>query len=205
MENSPLVEKGSETKSDQKPIGYRWFLLCLLIVPLIATWIVTQFFPLEQSQWCDDTQDYLELVAPFLVAAALIVYAGRSAITKNPLAMLMTGLALAFLFREIHWDWTNKGVYIMVAMLGVIGGIFHKKMLAVLRDRRQLFWLVAVIAAYAIATILDRRALKNLSTDSFHQWDKIYHSLMEELSETVAHIVLLISAIAGSWKRKLKS
>lgn len=139
----------------------------------------------------------LEAPAPFMAGLVALVYATRSLVTMNPLYILLTALAATFTCREIHWDWTSHGVYVMLAGIGVWAAVWHKRLREPLRDWRHTSWLIAAFAAYFISQVIARRAFK------FIPGEKAIHIPLEEWVETTAHLLFLATSLVGSWRRVL--
>ena len=143
-----------------------------------------------------DAQLAAEAVAPFLVGAAVIAYALRAAVTRSPLALILVGLAASLLCREIHWEWTHRGIYALLAATGLWGAIWHRRIARPLaEDAAHTSWLLATLWAYALAFLLYRRAFRFLPGEDH------LHNFLEEGAETVAHLMLIVTSLVGRWRR----
>lgn len=137
----------------------------------------------------------LEAPAPYMVALVALVYATRSLVTRNPLYILLTALAVAFTLREIHFDWTHKGIYVMLACIGVWAGLWRVRLREPLRDWRHTSWLIATFAAYFLSQVIARRAFR------FIPGEHAIHIQLEEWAETTAHLLFMATCLVGSWRR----
>ncbi len=206
----------------------RWFLfwpvliapvllLCLYVACLTSQTAYKAFFWLDEKGAVDD---YAPLV--LLIPAAL--YWMRAMVTRNPLYMILTVASATLLLRELHWD-----PMIKVAAYPVLLGCFFwmaiwSDILAepFRRDRKHTVLLVATLAAYLFAQVVEKRIFKfELDMDinrsslglemalqqmalGFRQAlcvvDDTLHSKFEEVMEMTANGLLAISALVGSWR-----
>jgi len=141
-------------------------------------------------------QNQLEWPSPYMVAVAAAVYAGRAACTRNALYVLMTALGAAFTLREIHFDWTHEGIYVMLAGLAAWAFLWRKRLGEPLRDWRHTSWLVATFGAYFLSQVIARRAFRGIPGE--HD----IHRSLEECAEFAAHLMLIVSSLVGKWRRK---
>ncbi|MGC9454587.1 MAG: hypothetical protein ACP5HU_06955 [Phycisphaerae bacterium] len=142
-----------------------------------------------------EMQIWLEVPAPWLVGLIALVYLVRSVKTSNPLYMLLAAMAVVFTLREIHFGWMDKGVYIGAAVVGVWAVLWRRRLAEPLRDRRHTSWLLATIAAYAVAVMIDRRFFQ------FIPGEDDIHRPLEEWAETAAHLLFLVTAMLGGWRK----
>jgi len=142
-----------------------------------------------------DLQVQLERPAPYLVALAAAIYAARAARMRNPLHALLAALGAALTCREIHFAGTGWGVYVALGVLAAWAVLWRKRLAAPLRDHRHVSWLLAAMAAYVLSQLIARRAFR------FVPGEHAIHRSLEECAETAAHVVFIISALAGSWRR----
>jgi len=170
-----------------------------LIAPAAIALLVTVGSQIPASGRGDlllaDAQSAAEAVAPFLVGAAVIVYGLRAAVTRSPLALILVGLATSLLCREIHWEWTHRGIYVLLAATGLWGAIWRRRIAGPLAEEAaHTSWLLATLWAYALAFLLYRRAFRFLPGE-----DRL-HNFLEEGVETVAHLMLIVTSLVGRWR-----
>ena len=139
-------------------------------------------------------QTHLENAGPILLGIAACVFAVRAAITRNPWHLIFTCLVITLFCRELHFAGTSDGVYVALGLIGVWIIAWNKKLRAIPVDWRLTSWLIATVWAYVLAQLVDRRMFSpkylNLIPD-----EKIIHSTVEEAMETLAHILMICTAI----------
>jgi len=125
----------------------------------------------------------------------LAVYAVRVLLTRNPLALLLLGLTGALFCRELHFAWTDKGIYVMVAGVLIWAVAWRRALVEPLKDKPQLTWLVATLATYLLSQLIARRAFR------FVPGEQAIHSKIEEGVETMGHLMLIVTSLVGRWDR----
>jgi len=140
-------------------------------------------------------QTYPEIVAPFLLAAAVAVYVVNSVVTRNPLSMILVGLSATLLCREVHFEWTHRGVYFMLAAVAIWALAWRRRLKRPTRDARHTSWLLATLWTYLLAFLISRRAFR------FVPGEQAVHSFLEEGLETVCHVMLIVTSLLASWRR----
>lgn len=170
-------------------LTYRPMVLIPLAIAaaLVIAWLSPEVF--------HDMQIWLEVPAPWLVGLVAAIYLVRTAKTLNPLYVLLAALAFVFTLREIHFGWMDKGVYIGAAAIAVCAVLWRRRLAEPLRDLRHSSWLLATVAAYAVAVMIGRRFFK------FIPGEHDIHRSLEEWAETVAHLMFLVTAIMGGWRK----
>lgn len=141
-------------------------------------------------------QSDLEVPAPYLPAGAAVIYAIGFGRTRNPLLGLLATLAVALSIREFHFDWAGKGIYVMLAALGVWAVLWRSRLAGPLTDWRHTSWLLATMAAYVLSQVIARRAFR------FVPGEQVIHRPLEECAETAAHLMLIVTSLLGSLRRK---
>jgi len=168
-----------------------WWLLLIfpasMEVAVLASILNPETFPYLKAP--------LEAPAPYLVGLVALMYAVRSLVTRNPLYILLTALAIAFTLREIHFDWTSKGIYVMLVFIGIWAGLWRGRLRVPLTDWRHTSWLIATFVAYFLSQVIARRAFK------FIPGEQAIHIPLEEWAETTAHHLFLVTSLVGSWRR----
>lgn len=141
-------------------------------------------------------QRHIDATGPFLVAVATALYAAKAALTRNRLYLIMAAFSATLVCREIHFGWTHRGVYVMLAVVGVWAFAWRKQLAEPLQDRRHTSWIVATVWAYVLAFLVYRRVFR------FVPGEAQAHNFIEESMETVAHGMLIATALLGSWRRR---
>ena len=144
-------------------------------------------------------QFYAEAVAPFLVAAAVAVYAVHSVVTRNRLSMVLVGLTASLLCREIHFDWSHRGIYVLLAGVGVWALLWRRQLARPLLNLRHTSWLVATLSAYFLSFVISRRVFR------FIPGEDVLHSFPEEGMETVSHLMLIVTSLLVGWRRSARA
>ncbi len=195
-----------DTKAASKTLNTRWMRQVnwwlLLLIPLtIALFVAHSRLDPKGFQ---RLQNSLEHPAPYLVALAAVIFAARFIYTRNPLCAILTVLAAAFVIREFHFewrsgerhfDWTGKGVYVVLVALAVWAVFWRKRLAEPLSDWRHTSWLIVTCAAYVTAQLIARRVFRSIPGEQ-----EIHRSL-EECAETTAHLLLIVSSFIGSWRK----
>ena len=155
-----------------------------------------EFQGLALQDWnFDSLPVLLNNISPWMMLIPVAVYWVRSTATRNPLYMVMLMLAASLLCREIHFWGMNKAIYVL--LIGVlVWFIVWRDVLAgpLTTDPRHTSWLIATVLMYVLCQIVARRWFK------FIPGEDHWHSQLEEMCETVAHLMLLITSLVGSWR-----
>jgi len=144
---------------------------------------------------------YPEIVSPWLLGVVTAVFALRTWRTGNPLCAILTGLALAFTCREIHFSGTGRGVKIAVVVLAVWAVAWRKRLTRPIRDIAHVRWVVASGLTYALSVVIAKRTFAARHLALIPNEEAI-HITLEEGLELAAHLLLLLSAVMGSWKAR---
>ena len=139
-----------------------------------------------------------EVLAVCLLAVTALAFLTRAWRGRNPAHIILTGLAVAFLCREIHFAGTNLGVYIALVLLGAWAWHWRVRLLAASKVGHFRPWLCAAGCTYVLAQLVARRVFRGLPLEEVLQ----YPGWLEEVVETMAHILLLITAFADLFGRQ---
>ncbi len=135
-------------------------------------------------------------VTPLALAAGLV----RSARTAQPVAILLTAVAATTMLREIHWDWTTKGVYVLLALIACWGLLWRKRVMPYLdANPREGAWLICTAATYVLSQFVARRGFQHILPESspLHALFQASYDDMEEVVENIAHLMLLVTILHG--------
>ncbi|MDG2201480.1 MAG: hypothetical protein P8K80_09915 [Phycisphaerales bacterium] len=150
-------------------------------------------------------EDYTrELYKPFLEKLALVLASSalglgiiRLAWQRLEYHLLLTLLSGAVLLREIHWDWTTTFVYAAVVILAAWGWCWRRRIDRFLDPNPSArCWLVATAFTYVLSQALARRVFRDVLPE-----EDRYFGDIEELMENLAHAMLIMSILVGSWRR----
>ncbi len=115
---------------------------------------------------------------------------------------VLTGVAIAFLCREIHFYGTHQGVYIVVALIAIWAFIKNKQIFLELERFKFLkLSFSGIIFSYFIALLIQRRGLRHILPN-----EDTLHIPLEEVTENIAHsfflLTVIISLIVGKYIKK---
>ena len=142
---------------------------------------------------------YPELISPPLLGIAAALFALRAWRTGNPLCMILTGLAVAFTCREIHFAGTDIGVKVALGVLVVWTVLWRKRLAGAVGNIAHVRWVAAAALTYALSMVIAKRVFSAKHLGIIPNEDVI-HIALEEGLELVAHLLLLLSAVMGGWK-----
>ena len=142
---------------------------------------------------------YSEPVSPPLLGMAAALLALRAWRTGNPLCAILAGLAVAFTCREIHFAGTDIGIKVALAVLLVWTVLWRKRLAEPLRNITHVRWVAASALTYALCILVQKRVFKPKYLGMIPN-EGVIHITLEEGLELAAHLLLLLSAVMGSWK-----
>jgi hypothetical protein len=140
-----------------------------------------------------------ESVSPTILGIATAIFALRAWRTRNPLYMVLTGLAFAFTCREIHFVGTTRGVRVALVILVIWCIHWRKRLRQATRNVSHVRWVAAAAAMYAMSVIVAKRVFSEKHLGMIPNEDAL-HIPLEEGLELLAHLLLLLTSIMGSWK-----
>ncbi len=140
----------------------------------------------------------LDKIGPYLLIVPVAIYAIRSAVTFNPLFVVLTFLTASLLCREIHFSGMDKIIYGCMAVTGAWMVLWRRRLIRPLTDWRHTSWLICTMATYVLSQVIARRAFR------FVPGEDPIHSKIEEGVETMAHLMLIITSLVASWRNYKK-
>jgi hypothetical protein len=172
---------------------------CWILLPgLIALLSVYAVHHLNIYLWLI-TRNFNEGIAPLLVSLIFVILLIKSFISRNPLMIYLSVLALVFLVRELHATditifhdiyrpETKKLAYLLLVGMGLWAFAWHEKLFACLnRSMMQKVSLLGVLWTYLFSQLIARRVFRGVFPN-----EALLHISMEETVETAAHLFLLI-------------
>jgi hypothetical protein len=188
----PRGDAVRDITEDGRPAWLAWWPVVIGPLALASVWTASS------AGW----DGYLakrpqEVLAICLMSVAVLACVGRAWTGRNPAHLLLAGLSVAFLLREIHWDWTTKGVYVGVAGLMVWAGVWRKRLRPAMHVGRFWQWLCATGATYVLAQLIARRAFRGVLPNEAE-----LHVAYEEVIENAAHLMLIVTAFAGRFGKR---
>lgn len=165
----------------------------LMLAPLVsvvsvicAHWLDWQWFlskPLHEG------------LAIVLVSAAFLILLLRVRRGHGPYFVWFSFLVGSLLFREIHLPWTGKTIYVCLVVALIWGVCWRERILPRLVERRSFPWLFATLFTYFFSQLIARRVFRGMPNES------LLHVPLEEVTETMAHVMLIVTSFVGKWQR----
>lgn len=135
----------------------------------------------------------LENLAYCILAPALIIAYLRACAESSLFFLWLTAIIATLLCREIHWDWTTRGVYVLLALLAATAFVFHDK----LRPQISSSVVVNLFASAALTYFISNFLLD-------HDWAKFpkhfrsdihFKKSLEEFMECFGHTTMLLMTL----------
>lgn len=171
----------------------KWWPVLIAPAALVAWVLVAELF--EQGA----VKVFSEPISPPLLAVVTVIFAFRAWRTGNPLCAVLAGLAFAFTCREIHFKGTGVGIKVALGVLAFWTVAWRKRLLRAARDVAQVRWVAASAFTYALSMVVAKRVFKPKYLGMIPN-EGVIHVTLEEGLELVAHLLLLLAAVMGSWK-----
>ncbi|MEW6354842.1 MAG: hypothetical protein AB1696_00835 [Planctomycetota bacterium] len=138
-----------------------------------------------------------EALGTHLTAAAAGCYLLLAWRSGNPVHKLLAALSIAFLCREIHFAGTTHGVYAALALLVLWAWLWRGRLKTGAAEGRLLVWLCATAFTYILSELVARNILRVVG---------IHYGLemrcwTEESLESMAHVMLIITAFSDRFRR----
>jgi hypothetical protein len=177
--------------------GCQWpILLALLPVLLVLAGAVWHWSTIS-APGC---KAFYEPMAVPLTAAAAAAWLTRAQSLGSRLALVVAVQAAAFCCREIHFVGSTKGVYVVTAVVVVWALAWAWRRRDLLKpenvDWRQVSFLVAAVGTYVLAIVIQKRVFRPIPGEG------AVHIALEEATENMAHLLLLLAALIGRRRRK---
>lgn len=159
--------------------------------------VVIGLLYLAQAQhWSGAEKRINELYAVCILGLVFTLLIARSAWQRSLLYLLLAGFALAAWLREIHFEWTDTGVYVFLLVLIGLAWWWRERLKPMAQAGIFLPWFKGTLAAYFLSVLIARRVFRDLLPN-----EELMHVPLEEVMENVAHSMLLVTAVVGSWSR----
>jgi hypothetical protein len=172
---------------------------CWILLPgLIALLSVYAVHHLNIDPWLI-SRDFHENIAPWLVSMILVILLIKSFISRNPLMIYLSVLALVFFIREINGTEitifgdtslfkSKKLVDLLLVGMGLWALGYHEKLFACLnRSMMQKVSLFGVLWTYLFSQLIARRVFRGVFPN-----ESLLHIPTEKTVETAAHLFFLI-------------
>ncbi|NBB96011.1 MAG: hypothetical protein GVY16_09780 [Planctomycetes bacterium] len=139
----------------------------------------------------------LEQIGPWLLVAASAIYVAKAALRRNPTYLVIGTMAVCLMLREFHWHPFIKDIiYPLLGGCLVWALVWWKKLDRPARNPWLALLLLTALATYGLAQFTEKRLFEFLPNED------ALHTQFEELTEVTAHSLLLLSALASSWRRR---
>lgn len=166
-------------------------LLALALLPVPA--IIAAYHLAGKSLIDAQGKAFFENLAVPLTLIAALLWLLRAAKARSIFCLLVGLQAAVFCCREIHFYGTHKGVYyataVVVAWTAAAAWRYRDRLRPEAVNWRQISWLAASVAAYAVALMIQRRLFQHIPGE------QTLHVPLEEAAETMAHLLLFIAAL----------
>jgi hypothetical protein len=144
----------------------------------------------DRFQWNWLISKYnLEMVGLGMVGLAAGIFLGRARATGDPLRLILGVFSFGMVCREIHFPGTGVGVYIVMGACCVWAWQWRQRLAPLWVRKPVSIWFLCAVMTYALSQLVARRFMR------FLPYEKELHVPYEEVSEVLAHIILLIAAL----------
>ena len=161
--------------------------------PVVMVVVYALYLTNSNSILGKNIQEYIHLG---LIAAAFVVFLAAAIKEKEIFRFMMSALCFSFLCREIHFAGTSLGVYIAIAIITIWAISKWKQIEPIIEQGKIKPWLYATGFTYILSQLIARRVLRSLHVPNEQQ----VHVILEEAIETVAHSMMVITAII-TWRK----
>lgn len=168
----------------------------LLLGPAAMACCYAAYFAGRPGFYQKRIHEILALIILFITGTIFFLCAVRY---RRPIVIILTVLTVAFFCREWHFAGTSKGVYVTLAIVGFWAYVWRDKIAQALKNRSLKIWLIATFVTYFLSQLIARRAFRSLHLPLELQ----LHVPMEEVVETTAHIMLLVTSLIA-WKYSME-
>jgi hypothetical protein len=161
--------------------------------------VIGLLYLIDAQHWTGVEKRFNELYAVCILGLVFAVLILRCALQRNLLYLLLGGFALAAWLREIHFAWTHQGVYVLLLILIALAWWWRERLKPLAQTGSFLPWFKGTLVIYLLSVLISRRIFKDLPI--MLPDEELMHVPLEEVLENVAHSMLLITALVGSWNR----
>jgi len=174
----------------------------MLLPGLLAVLLVYGVHHFNWNAWLT-SRDFNESFAPWLVLLIFLLLFTRALMSRDPLMIFLTVLALVFLVRELNSTVfslfggeylfkSKKLVDCLLVIMGFWAFGWHERIFASLNRSKMLKVLIAGVAwTYLLSQLIARRAFRGVLPE-----EKLLHIPLEETVESSAHIFFFVCAVS---------
>lgn len=162
----------------------------LWIIPIASlSFILLSFAPIDPLV----QKEYLEMIAIPLAGLTWVACMIHLSYVKTPFFIILSYLTFAFFMREIHFPGAKAFCYVSLVAVFVWAWIWREKIQPELNDRKLMTWLFTAFVTYGWSQFVARKGLAFIPNELF------FHEALEEGSENLGHILMLITSLSGTW------
>lgn len=136
------------------------------------------------------TKPHLEMLGLAVVGLAAGIFLGRARVSGDPLRLILGVFAFALLCRELHFPGTGVGVYLAMGACCLWAWRWRHRLAPLWVRKPVSTWFLCAVINYALSQLIARRYLRSILPREGE-----LHVYYEEVSEVVAHIILLVAAL----------
>lgn len=197
-------------KKIKELIDYNWKKLNLatLILPLLFAGGITWFLLSDMVVNIEGmSRDYfkgiLENIAFFILIPALIISYLRCCIERSVFFFWFSFFIGSLICREIHWDWTTKGIYILLVVLMIIAYFAYDKLKPQITSTTFInLFIIALFTYFISAMILDQNWGRIPKT---FRADIKFRKSLEEFMEIFGHFLIALIVVMTPVFKKEKT
>jgi len=190
----------SHIKKIKELIDYNWkeLNLATLMLPLLFAGGITWFLLSDMVVNMEGmSRDYfkgiLENIAFYILIPALIISYLRCCIERSVFFFWFSFFIGSLICREIHWDWTTRGVYILLVILMIIGYFAYDKLKPQITSTTFInLFIIALFTYFISAMILDQNWGRIPKT---FRSDIKFRKSLEEFMEILGHFLIALIVI----------
>ena len=135
----------------------------------------------------------LENVAFYILIPALIISYLRSCIERSLFFLWFTFVIGSLICREVHWDWTGSGVFVLLIILMVIAYFAYDKLRPQITSSVFInLFIIAILSYFISAMILDQNWGRIPKT---FRSDIKFRKSLEEFMEILGHSLIALTVL----------
>jgi hypothetical protein len=182
---SILRDLASEMRGSLATVDWRvfWILPAVALFLMASPWIPGMAFLGDKK--------LQEGAALMLAGGMFTAFLAAAVHLRTEFSRVLVLVGGAFLVREIHFDGADIVMLAMLLAAAVWTWTGRARMRPSLRDGRQVTWLVLAVATYVFSQFCARRGFQFLPNQ------RVFHEAMEEGSENLAHLTMVVAALRG--------
>ena len=165
----------------------------IFVGPPIFTLIIAIFLLSSSMEDTRQIKTSIEYAGYYLLLPAGLIAFIRFCIERNYFFLMLTGVIATVIMREIHWEWTSEGVYVLFILFMWAAYAFYDRLKPFVSSASFINLAITVLSFYFISEmLLDHNWLR--IPEDFGQEVNLRSSL-EECIEMAGHTVLSVSVL----------